>query len=320
MKKIGLFFVLLFCSSIVYAEPIKEIVFFGDSLTDNGNLYHYTRVLPKSPPYYEGRFSNGLVWSERMASIYPGLTYENYAVGGATVVLRGPIQGSLPVNLGEEVRDYLIRTGSHDRSHTLFSIWMGANDYLVSDRDDVSQLTTNVIESTMNTVQLLMDKGANNFMLMDLPDFAKVPYYLHRPEQIPRASILAQLHHEKMIAAINELRILHPDKVFLYIDIYALFNDIFLRPDFYNEKYHSHVTDMSTACLVGGIVTLNMEQRQSPSIMEMYSTGQAAQYNPTVCDNPDDHMFWDALHPTTVMHNVLAQIVAEKLAESGILN
>ncbi len=43
----------------VYAAqyPFNDLIFFGDSLSDNGNLYNRTfGYIPKSPPYYEGRF------------------------------------------------------------------------------------------------------------------------------------------------------------------------------------------------------------------------------------------------------------------------
>ncbi|HDV5785644.1 TPA: hypothetical protein RJD83_002616 [Legionella pneumophila] len=44
---------------------MKNIVVFGDGLSDNGNLYAYTNHRrPASPAYYNGRFSNGPVWVE----------------------------------------------------------------------------------------------------------------------------------------------------------------------------------------------------------------------------------------------------------------
>ena len=36
------------------------LVLFGDSLTDVGNVYHQTfGISPQSPPYFQGRYSNG---------------------------------------------------------------------------------------------------------------------------------------------------------------------------------------------------------------------------------------------------------------------
>ena len=43
-------------------RAFEQIVVFGDSLSDNGNQYKNTGQ-PPSPPYYNGRFSNGPTWS-----------------------------------------------------------------------------------------------------------------------------------------------------------------------------------------------------------------------------------------------------------------
>ena len=37
--------------------------------------------LPSSPPYYQGRFSNGPVWLEQLTQQFPGLTIANEAEG-----------------------------------------------------------------------------------------------------------------------------------------------------------------------------------------------------------------------------------------------
>lgn len=331
MKRGLLFFVLLFSSWTLCAESIKEMVFFGDSLSDNGNLYHYLRIIPKSPPYYEGQFSNGPVWAERIRAIYPALSYANYAVGGATVKLHGPLQDSLPIDLHEEIQDYLLRTRSTDRSHTLFSVWIGANDYLVSDNENLDQVTTQVVNATFDSIDHLIKNGANYFMLMDLPDLSKVPYYsIQRPEQVQRASILSQLHHEKTIAAINQFKLKYPDKLFIYIDAYSIFSDILVNLETYNEHYHTMLKDSYHSCWQGGY-TLNSAQLSStpafvryikpaPALLETYRVSYADRSTETPCDNPDEYLFWDSVHPTAVMHDIFSQIVAARLAESGVVS
>lgn len=41
-----------------------RVVVFGDSLSDNGNLFAQTGQPPA--PYFQGRFSNGPVWVEQL--------------------------------------------------------------------------------------------------------------------------------------------------------------------------------------------------------------------------------------------------------------
>ena len=49
------------------AQSYNRLVVFGDSLSDNGNLYLATGgTTPTSPPYGAGRFSNGPVFTERL--------------------------------------------------------------------------------------------------------------------------------------------------------------------------------------------------------------------------------------------------------------
>ena len=63
-------------------SSFSDIVVFGDSLSDNGNLFRLTGQPP--PPYFKGRFSNGPVWVERLAAPLglDGIT--DFALGGAT--------------------------------------------------------------------------------------------------------------------------------------------------------------------------------------------------------------------------------------------
>ena len=41
---------------------------FGDSLSDNGNVYDATSGIIPATPYADGRFSNGRIYAEYMAN------------------------------------------------------------------------------------------------------------------------------------------------------------------------------------------------------------------------------------------------------------
>lgn len=45
---------------------IKHLAVFGDSVSDNGNVYKLTDKQWPPAKYYKGRFSNGPVWAERV--------------------------------------------------------------------------------------------------------------------------------------------------------------------------------------------------------------------------------------------------------------
>jgi hypothetical protein len=68
------------------AATFSQVYVFGDSLSDTGNVYRRTLRLYPRPPYFKGRFSNGLLWNEYVTQ---GLGVEldrndNYAYGGTT--------------------------------------------------------------------------------------------------------------------------------------------------------------------------------------------------------------------------------------------
>ena len=79
------------CATTASAQSYTRLVVFGDSLSDNGNLYAVTGgTQPLSPPYYQGRFSNGPVFTEllgfnagRYTAGAPVTGSVNYAFGGA---------------------------------------------------------------------------------------------------------------------------------------------------------------------------------------------------------------------------------------------
>ena len=141
LKLVLFFFVTLFLISFGLSEAYagkgsayNNIVFFGDSLTDNGNLSMVDfRFFPKSPPYFEGQFSNGSIWAELLAEHFYNKNFtqsSNYAVGGETAIFHNPTDGFLPYSLAMSVDLYLLRTVLRTKSSTLFIIWVGANDYL----------------------------------------------------------------------------------------------------------------------------------------------------------------------------------------------
>ncbi|OMJ14411.1 Thermolabile hemolysin [Smittium culicis] len=65
-------------------KSIERIVVFGDSNVDGGNVYMLSGKTFPSPPYFEGKFTNGPTWVESLARVL-GVSIDNYAYGGATI-------------------------------------------------------------------------------------------------------------------------------------------------------------------------------------------------------------------------------------------
>ncbi len=93
----------LFWTTAALAYTVEHVVVFGDSLSDTGNLYAATGGgVPPDPPYWQGRASNGPLWSELLAADL-GAALTNNAINGATTGTYNvwdddPIWGHRPVS------------------------------------------------------------------------------------------------------------------------------------------------------------------------------------------------------------------------------
>lgn len=357
MKKfLVTFFSFLFCSS-VFAGPIKEIVFFGDSLSDDGNLQQVLKIIPKSPPYYKGRFSNGLTWAEHVGKYYYDrsyIDYSNYAYGGATAILHDPRTDPFiaPIVLEAELDGYFMRSPFSDKSKVLYGIWIGANDYLYETAPDINKLTENVVTKTIWSITTLMNKGGQNFIVLNLPDLSQTPYAKNH-NNTERLAAISLMHNKKLNEAVNNLKIKYPNLKIVYLDIYSIFGDLLTNPDKYNQKYGMHVTDTTNACWLGTVLgfynpiidqalltseleaalggkneilgkrfepkTMSKIISNSPTLASAYTLGKRYDQGLEPCNNADEHLFWDDLHPTAVVHQVLGRIVVEELESQNLM-
>ena len=151
------------------ARSINQIYVFGDSLSDIGTIYNATGgAYPPSPPYFQGRYSNGPVWVEHLASKL-ALTLDrttNFAAGGATTGEKGAY--GVP-GLLTQVNGF---TSTHAQAdpQALYVVWAGANDYLQGETQP-----TIVVENVMQAITSLSKVGARKILVGNLPDLGKLP-------------------------------------------------------------------------------------------------------------------------------------------------
>lgn len=347
MKKF-LLIVLLFWSSVVFALPFKHVIFLGDSLSDNGNVYQLLlHVVPKSPPYYRGRFSNGPTWAEHLGKYYYHKNYSDYkilAYGGATALFHMPTKHFISTtNLTLLYRGYLAGTGKKNIEDTLFVIWIAGNDYLYFLSEDVDKFTTRVVDAIEWVMKDLIQRGAKNILVLNLPDMSRTPF-AQKVDYKDRLYSLGLLHKEKLDQAVQTLQKTHPDRHIVLMDVYDLFLDFLSHPEVYNKKYGAHVKNTTESCWQGGYVlspvtkeALQQEMKEavikqgikgdshtdtskladmvfsSPALLQAYKVGKMAEAGIFPCSNADDYFFWDEIHPTDVVHTVMAKIIEEKL-------
>ncbi len=289
-------------------QSYTSIVVFGDSLSDVGNdaalSYAKYGVVAQVPGtatgYTNGRFTDGLdttppahnytgVWIEQLAAKFAAHPTIRNSLGGGTdyaygyattntgtsVLTYGPSNAlSITVNnMGQQVTDYLA-TRPTVNSSTLYVLWGGSNDLLnLTNTTDI----TNSAAREVAIVQQLINAGATDFLIPNLPPLGLIPRLNQIPAQSAAATAAAQVFNQALSTGLGQLVSANPGKTLhiFPLDIYTLFNTVVgppLAPGF------SNVTSSSSAFF--GASNANV--------------------------NPDTYLFWDDLHPTTFGHNQIA--------------
>ncbi len=145
------------CSSVQAATTFNNLVVFGDSLSDTGNI---------------GRYSNGDIWVETLSTNLEAALY-NYASAGATTGNDNPAAGLDYTGLLWQVDDTanLHYIPSLITGTSLVALWAGANDFLQG-RD--YQAAVDNIEIALES---LYDDGFHYFMVPNLPDIGATPLF-----------------------------------------------------------------------------------------------------------------------------------------------
>ncbi|MEG2313331.1 SGNH/GDSL hydrolase family protein [Brevundimonas sp.] len=116
------------CATGAEAQTYNRLVVFGDSLSDNGNLYMATSgTQPASPPYWQGRFSSGRGFTEQLgfnaANFMGPVTGSiNMAFGGARTDAQ-----AMPPGMKVQLGQYLSRGGKFG-ADDLVTVLGGANN------------------------------------------------------------------------------------------------------------------------------------------------------------------------------------------------
>jgi phospholipase/lecithinase/hemolysin len=264
------------------SQSFDEIYVFGDSNTDVGNTTQATNGILTPPPYFEGRFSNGSVWVEYLA-LELGLTPNpntNFSFIGATTGNDNAILPGAP-GLQTQINGFtnaLKATNQSADPNALYIVASGANDYLFGGVTD----PTVPVNNLSFAVTSLTEIGAKNIMVTNLLDLGKVPATSGTSNSYA-LSTLSQLHKSELSATLADLsQTLAPDVNIFAVDVYSLFNEAISNPANFG------FTNVTDPCLVS--------------------------LNPlVVCDNPNEFLFWDQLHPTTAAHQALGEFAFSSL-------
>ncbi len=324
-------------SSIILSDDNSNFTFskiynFGDSISDQGNIFNLTTsaqpifdipVIPGSP-YFEGRFSNGPVWVEKLAadlgltitpstqllvsspqqlflaSSFNGATTTqsvNFAYGGAQTGTGGA--GDLGNFIPGVLTQIQFFIDDHQEveqladSEALYIIWAGPNDYQTV--PDANPET--IVDNLETAIESLFNLGARNFLVPNLPDLGQVPIAQipNRPVSTEELTNLTQQHNLLLESAIDELSGSLNGINLIPLEVDELFNNIVTNPGEFG------LTNISEPCLNSNPIDL------ANNSTEEVSTDLG------ICAQADEYLFWDLLHITTSGQEILGEFALEAL-------
>lgn len=221
------------------AQAYSKLVVFGDSISDNGNVFAASMGTVPPPPYYNGRFSNGPIWVDDLAAI-PGVVSqptEDFAYGGAHTDTTN-VDSRLP-GMQTEVAGYLIAHPVVD-PNALYILWGGGNDYLNGQTDP-----TKPVANLTGEINQLAAHGARTFLVANLSDLGQLPNVIGTPAS-PVLHQLAAVHDTLLNQSLQMLRLTLPGDTFFLLDDNALYNQIVSNPAQYGyaDVTHSYLNTL----------------------------------------------------------------------------
>jgi phospholipase/lecithinase/hemolysin len=330
------FFIALSCllPLSAFAVTIDKIVVFGDSLSDNGNISKiFKGQIPRNPPYYSGRFSNGVMWIEKVAAHF-GLNtnssdqFYDHAFAGAWGSDENDTDPLSYFTLSSEIDDYLTFESKHDSSEAnhLFVIWIGNNDYLAGDvRLDIKTATDKTVNAIVSGIQTLMQDGAKNFLVLNLTDLGQTPSSADAgSDTVKRRRELSYAHNAKLAERLNTLRQQTHANI-IELDLMPYFNDLVKNPVVHQLEnvdtpcYDGDYGDVDEPNTTAKIYNKKYDLRYNSLLKHTASPSRSHTAKSwKTCSNPDKYIYWDHLHPTGYVHDMLGDYALKILGEHGV--
>jgi phospholipase/lecithinase/hemolysin len=290
------------------ATTFTQVIVFGDSLSDDGNIAHRVRdTIGFSYPssnfnYSDYRFTNDTntspaanlyvgTWHEQLEKTFLGLAVAknsldggtDYAFGGATTkngtqdrtIINNPFPfggGDFTItidNMGKQINDYL---ASHAADpNALYILWGGGNDLF---DDNNAQSVTNTATRVGMLIIRLANAGARNFLVPNVPPLGAVPNSFGDPNRVAGLDQASASYRTQLNSAVGSV-----------------------VSGFAGNGITIHVYNLDV--WLGMIRVLGQ-----PGHYNFVNTVDSAQGASGV--NPDQYLFWDDIHPTTGGHHQLA--------------
>lgn len=271
---------------------------FGDSLVDAGNAYLGTMGSEASPNdgYYLGRFSNGPNFADYLSLMITGkptvpvlLGGRNVAVGGATLLLEN---GEQSPSFLAQVKYYADNVKVPIDPNALVLLTFGGNDVRETINTAGPIDFSPALYDMGQGISYLYALGARHFVITGSPDIGLLPISVFEAGAVPgRLAELSQ-RSQQISTALNGIAgtiNAQGDASASFFDLLGFEHDLLAHPANYGL---SPTLNTTVPCQVPG--------------------GGPAQ---TGCGNS---LYFDPIHPTTQVHQVIATAIANQLGISPV--
>lgn len=332
---------------------VKRVFNVGDSQTDTNNFWQYSLYLTgqktdvnasisalypgfidwipgtlfsmggltplPAQPYWNGRFSNGPVGSELIASSLKlsSDAFINYAHGGsptidyleylssywsadtseapelATVinVFNSIINGKwLHISLARQAR-VLLENYHFLNPSDIIVFSGGANDYLNEYWNPEL-----IVQTQVQIIRSLLDHGVGILVWGTLPDITRTPCLMEAENKQSMRRVVRR-HNQLVDDALEELRESYPQQLVLFVDNAALFESLLIEALHKGMNIKSNCTSIS---FVGCFDKNSTDIRKSAHVQP--------------CNNPEDFFFWDSVHPSSRVNTWMNAIACHLLS------
>jgi phospholipase/lecithinase/hemolysin len=266
----------------------SEIVVFGDSLAETGNLNLASGGVFAGPPYFGGRFSNGPLWVEVLAdrlglerpapSLLGGT---NYGWGGA-----GTGNGLSPFgtpNIGLQIDFFLDDRGGFEGDELIVVVG-GTNDIIFMDAP-----ARQIVQNLSAQITRLAASGGRTFVVLDQMAVGRAPLFRGTPDEV-RIDTRAEEMNKLLTPELDRLE-QRLGVCILRVKAAHLWDQILRHPGKFG---FTNVTDPACPGCRLGIPLPNAAD--------------------TIVRNPDEYAFWDFGHPTRVVHALIGELAFAAIA------
>lgn len=275
-------------SSAPTPSLFSTMVVFGASLTDTGNACAASpAACPPSPPYAQGRASNGSLFIETIAARY-GASVRPAAAGGTNFAVGGARTGAIPgLTTQSTTPSMLAQLDNFIRSpqaaaalnpQTLFVIDASTfgNNFnaaagagLLTGQAAVSQVVGAAITDVVTIMTRLYNAGARNMLVINVPNIGNTPLVRAQGAAAQQGATVASGGFAQNLAAAIQTNLLPtaPGLRVFSLDLFTISNTVTANPA------AAGLTNVTDACFT-----------PTPT--------------PAVCATPDTYLYWDSFHPT----------------------